>query len=115
MFEKLSANLVKNMPHFTISSERAVVKGTRFIAGIIPSLSGGKKICLSISFIHNFQRSYSKSPIASCYLPVNNPCVKFHMPIQRHEVKGSHAFGGPDGESCHLADGTVIDVEVSSA
>ena len=35
------------------------------------------------------------------------------MPIQRHEVKGPHTLRSPDGKSCHLADGMVIDVEAS--
>lgn len=64
--EQLSANSVKNMPHFMTSSEKTVVKVTKFIPWVIPNLFLGRKICLPVSFIHNFEKSYTKSATAFC-------------------------------------------------
>lgn len=41
--------------------------------------------------------------------------MKFHMLIRQHKVEEPHTVKGPDEESCHLADGIVIDVEASDA
>lgn len=64
-----ASQLIQNTFHFTSSSERAVIKVTKFIAWIYPRLFFGGWVggtCLPASFIHNFQKSYIKSSIASC-------------------------------------------------